>query len=400
MKVLAVTTEYGNGATGGIETSVNFLIQAILERTDWEIDVASLRMSRRAEESRRLLDPRSWWRRPRISTQTVGGIRIHQIGCAFAELEMSRFLPRKWLDRLMSDFDAIVVVSGSPAVANAVRRADAPVALQVATLVEFERKDKNSRMRGLIGFYRRATTRLTARLDESGLTVPSVVLVMNNVMLAECERRGVKDVELCHPGVDTSVFFPKRQENSAPYILMVARLGDPRKNLGELLRSYARARSVGGVTHDLVLAGMTPPGAADLELIDELGLGGSVHIQSPVSHADLVELYQGADVFASASFEEGFGLTFLEAMACAVPVVTTNSAGATFILDGSSGGAIVPFGDGLTERFASELSRLCLDETLRSAASAAALQRVCSTFSNDVTSRRLVEAVAGLKTVG
>lgn len=397
MKVLVVTTEYGNGATGGVESVVRFLLKSIEDLTEWHVEVASLRMSRRAGESRRLFDPRSWWgNERRVTTRVADGIRIHQIGSAFAELEASRFWPRKWLDAIMTDFDAIVVVSGTPAVCNAVRRASVPVTLQVATLVEFERKEQNAQLRGLIAVYRRIATWTTSRLDESGLCVPSTTLVENNLMLRECESRGVRNVELCPPGVDTDVFIPEATRASKPYVLQVARLGDPRKNIKGLIRAYARARSEHGVTQSLTLAGMSPPTASDLELIHELGLKSSIRIHSPVSAADLVKLYQGADLFVSTSFEEGLGLTFLEAMACEVPVVTTNTAGATFILDDSSAGAIVPFGEDLTERFAAELARWCHNEELRRSAGTAARERVISTFSNRVSSSQFVNAIERL----
>ena len=44
-----------------------------------------------------------------------------------------------------------------------------------------------------------------------------------------------------------------------------------------------------------------------------------------VDDKDLPELYNCADVFVYPSFYEGFGLPPLEAMACGVPVITSNT---------------------------------------------------------------------------
>jgi glycosyltransferase involved in cell wall biosynthesis len=44
-----------------------------------------------------------------------------------------------------------------------------------------------------------------------------------------------------------------------------------------------------------------------------------------VSESDLVDLYQAADVYIDPSLFEGFGLQVLEAMACGVPVVCSNT---------------------------------------------------------------------------
>lgn len=43
-----------------------------------------------------------------------------------------------------------------------------------------------------------------------------------------------------------------------------------------------------------------------------------------LSDEELVALYKGAEIFIMPSFEEGFGLSILEAMACGTPVLTSN----------------------------------------------------------------------------
>ena len=81
-------------------------------------------------------------------------------------------------------------------------------------------------------------------------------------------------------------------------------------------------------------------------------------------------------------------------MACAIPVVATDTAGATFILHDLMAGAVVPHGPGLTERLALELARWCHDENLRKAAGVAARERVLATFSDHVTAEIFVNAIA------
>lgn len=396
MKVLVVTTEYRTGASGGVESVVDFLLESLRRLTDWDVEVASLRMSRRAEESWRLVNPSSWLNRPRAATRTVDGVVVHDIGSAFAEVEACRFLPRKCLDPLLDRADVVVVVSGTPAPANAVRRVGPRTVLQVATLVKLERERKNAQLKGAARLFRNITTALTSRLDEAGLKAPAVVLVENDLMLRECEQRGINGVQLCPPGVDTDLYSPAETVVLRPYVLMVARLGDARKNVSGLIRAYARARTMHGVKQDLVLAGLSAPSNDDLRLIQELELQSSVVVRSPVSQAELVDLYQGADLFASASFEEGLGLTFIEAMACGIPVVTTDTAGGVFVLADSGAGAVVPHGDGLMERLAVEIARWCHDEELRRSAGYVARLRALEVFSEAVTSQKFVDAIIGV----
>ena len=394
MKIVIVTTEYTTGSMGGVASVVNFLIAAIRRLTDWDMEVASLRMSRRAVESRRLLAPRSWVRSARTSTREVDGVTVHNVGSALGEVEASRFMPRPWLDLVLEGADVVVVVSGTPALCNAVRNVSVPVVLQVATLVKFERMGQNAVLHGPQSLYRRLTTRLTGRLDEAGLTIPGQILVENNLMLAECEQRGLNQVSLCPPGVDTEFFVPNASKQNKPYILMVARLSDARKNVSGLVEAYAEARAEHGLTQDLILAGASQPDPETLLLIQNLGMASFIRIHSPVAQGELLSLYQGADLFVSASLEEGLGLTFLEAMSCGIPVIASNTAGATFVMGPALAGALVAHGPGFTNRFALEIARWCSDSELRAAGGSVARARVVGVFSEQIAAQQFVDVIA------
>lgn len=62
-----------------------------------------------------------------------------------------------------------------------------------------------------------------------------------------------------------------------------------------------------------------------LELINELKLGDDITFVGYVSEEDLPLFYNSADLFVFPSFYEGFGLPPLEAMACGLPVVASNT---------------------------------------------------------------------------
>jgi glycosyltransferase involved in cell wall biosynthesis len=119
------------------------------------------------------------------------------------------------------------------------------------------------------------------------------------------------------------------QDITSPYalpdrfLLYVGRL-NKRKNLSNLLRAI-------GLLKDrqikLVLAG-TPWGRMfNLEgMIMELGLADRVIVTGFVPDEDLPALYSRATVFCYVSFDEGFGLPPLEAMASGLPVVLADTA--------------------------------------------------------------------------
>jgi glycosyltransferase involved in cell wall biosynthesis len=74
----------------------------------------------------------------------------------------------------------------------------------------------------------------------------------------------------------------------------------------------------------LAIAGRGTDGARLVALAAGLGATGDVRLLGGVGAAELEDLYAAADVFATATRSEGFGLGVLEAMARGVPVVCSD----------------------------------------------------------------------------
>ena len=99
------------------------------------------------------------------------------------------------------------------------------------------------------------------------------------------------------------------------------------KNCHNLLRGFALARQqLGG--RQLVFVGhpIDARYKAELDaLVASLRIGEDIVFVGKVAHSDTARFYQASDVFAYPSFNETFGLTILEAMACAAPVITSST---------------------------------------------------------------------------
>ncbi|MCP4358899.1 MAG: glycosyltransferase family 4 protein [Chloroflexi bacterium] len=109
----------------------------------------------------------------------------------------------------------------------------------------------------------------------------------------------------------------------APYILAVGTV-QPRKNYQALIRAFQPVAQTH--PHNLIITG--GKGWLYDEMMAEVGrqgLDGRVRFTGFVDDADLPTLYSDAALFVFPSLYEGFGLPLLEAMACGVPIITSNS---------------------------------------------------------------------------
>jgi len=94
----------------------------------------------------------------------------------------------------------------------------------------------------------------------------------------------------------------------------------PHKNLSRLLKAYG----ISGVSREVKLV-MTGKASSSLRSqIREARLEGRVEFIESANNGELACLYRGALAFVFPSLYEGFGLPPLEAMACGIPVLTSN----------------------------------------------------------------------------
>jgi glycosyltransferase involved in cell wall biosynthesis len=125
-----------------------------------------------------------------------------------------------------------------------------------------------------------------------------------------------------------------------------------RKNVGTLLEAYARVISVRSDAPPLVLAGHRTPASARWEArCEQPPLKNRVVITGYVDTATRIDLYEKAVMLVLPSYEEGFGLPVLEAMACGVPVIVSNRGS----LPEVAGPAATPIDPDDADAFASEM---------------------------------------------
>ena len=159
-------------------------------------------------------------------------------------------------------------------------------------------------------------------------------------------------VRLIENGVDGSRFAPgpKRPDLLARFglsgcfvFVSVCRLLE-KKGIDHALRAFAELDDPG--CRFLVVGG-GPYDAALRDLAAMLGVAGRVAFAGQVAEADLVDCYRLGDVFVMPNRAladgdtEGFGLVFLEANGCGVPVIAGRDGGSTDAVRDEVNGLVV-----------------------------------------------------------
>jgi len=162
---------------------------------------------------------------------------------------------------------------------------------------------------------------------------------------------GDPPVELVYHGVDLGRFHPAmvRPVHEVPLLVSVGRLVE-KKGFDDLLRACARLAARGRRFRCEIYG--DGPCRGDLEALrDQLGLAGMVGFAGARTQAELLHVYQQADVFALTprvtddGDRDGIPNVLVEAMACGVPVVSTVVGGVAELVTDGRDGLLVRAGD-------------------------------------------------------
>lgn len=185
---------------------------------------------------------------------------------------------------------------------------------------------------------------------------PSLVLA-GSEFYAERARRWGPEVPfaLIHHGVDTDAFGPdvsgreaRRAYGFAAEELVIVSAGrlKPRKGMRELVSAVSLVREHHRQVRLLIVGSISSASAEYAEQlerdIERLGLGEVVTVDQTVPFERMPAILAAADIVVQASWEEGLGLSVLEAMSAAKPTVTTDVVGVREILRGEEVALVVP----------------------------------------------------------
>jgi glycosyltransferase involved in cell wall biosynthesis len=193
-------------------------------------------------------------------------------------------------------------------------------------------------------------------LLEFGVAPDKMHVVYNPISLRDIEE-------------SSQVLLPPANGKNAPTVITVGRHAE-QKDHETLLRSFARVRS--RVEARLVLVGQGPL-RGSLE-----ALARDLHIEDSVIFAgwksNPFAWMARADLFVLSSRFEGFGNVIVEAMACGLPVISTDCpSGPREILRDGADGVLVPVGN--VDALAHAMTTILTDNTLRTQMTEKAIRR-------------------------
>ena len=169
----------------------------------------------------------------------------------------------------------------------------------------------------------------------------------------------------------------------------------------ELYKGYDKViAALGSIVPDYPHVKYVIAGKYDLQeqqrinaLIDEHGLNGHVILTGFLDEKELVAHYQMADVYIMPSKKEGFGIVFIEALVCGVPVIAGNADGSVdALLNGESGTLVNP--DSADEIKYAIIKHLKKNHRADNAERTAIRNKTLDNFSFDRYKKRLEDLIA------
>jgi glycosyltransferase involved in cell wall biosynthesis len=149
-------------------------------------------------------------------------------------------------------------------------------------------------------------------------------------------------------GINTEIFYPIPGNLRPANRLIVTNSADtPLKGLKYLLHAVDRIRRKRNI--HLTVIGKPKPGGAIEQLVKDLNLNDVVTFTGRIEEEEFAGYYANSTIAVVPSIYEGFGLPAGEAMACAVPVISTTG-GALPEVVGDAGLLVPPADDSALEK--------------------------------------------------
>jgi phosphatidyl-myo-inositol alpha-mannosyltransferase len=350
---IALVTEFYYPHLGGVTEHVHNLARMLIQSGHQAIIITSNMEAAAGHE----LEPSDV---DSVSVHRVGTSRIIYSAGSFARVTTGTHLRRRIREVLRRERIDLLHVHGglNPTFGlvapDAARELDIPV---VATFHSW--------------FGRSVLCKIFRRPLQQRLDGHAAVIAVSEPVVAAHARYLEADWQIIPNGVDTAFFrpAPATDRRSGPELLFLGRL-DPRNGLDTVLSAMP------GVLERCPEVRLTVAGDGPLRRVYE-------RLAAPVvEHVDFIggvngnrpEFYSRAQLYLCPTTKASFGITLLEAMACATPMVVSDITGFRELVSGGDEAVLVPRND--ARAWANTIIALLKDEDRRQSMGAAGLEKV------------------------
>jgi colanic acid/amylovoran biosynthesis glycosyltransferase len=204
--------------------------------------------------------------------------------------------------------------------------------------------------------------------------------------------------EVITPAVDPDMFFPAPPAGEPlPFTIVSTGSLIWRKGYEYALQAVRHLVDA-GVDARYQIIGDGPDRQRVLFTIQDLGLHGRVDLLGHLEPEQLVERLQQANAFVLSSLSEGIANAVLEAMACGLPVVTTDCGGMAEVVRDEVEGLVVPVWN--ARALAAALGRLAADADMRRTMGNHARERVMDGFTLERQTSEFLALLEGVRRPG
>ncbi|MBI5228393.1 glycosyltransferase [Candidatus Micrarchaeota archaeon] len=223
--------------------------------------------------------------------------------------------------------------------------------------------------RKLPSFLKELSNYTVKKLIKHAFTMADIVTAPTQKLVDELNSYGLKNALLLLNGIEFSkfdctadqirAFRRKYNPKNKKTIVYVGRISFE-KRIDQLIHAFSLVEAPDRI---LLIVGGGPYVSEFRKLAHALGIKNIV-FTGFVPSSELGAAYRSADVFVSASDSETFGLTFVEAMHCRIPVIAARKLGPIEVIEHGKTGLLIRPGD--IPRFAKAMEKLLEDDDLRS----------------------------------
>lgn len=251
-----------------------------------------------------------------------------------------KFTYDQW-KRALADYEYIFVVSATPLAGHPAQLLKKKYVMWISTPYEH---DRNERIKHL-SMTRYAIDLLAQpfmrKIEYNVLLNAQAVMALSSYSEEQFQKiLAPHEKKIIRCGYPIDIVQPLSFENKEQILLAVGRYNDPRKNFYMLMRVFERLHQK-LPRLKLYIIGQKP----EQKIINQFSAWSSfssVFFTGPLEKQELELYYKKSDIMLITSYQEGFGITGLEALAHGIPVVTTDCGGVRDFVIHDETGYIVP----------------------------------------------------------